>query len=323
MRMSMRALPALKIVSGLLLVGIVLFAGAGCEKSRGAEYEAPHGGLLVVLGEHRAHLEIVLDHEAGEVIVYVLGPEAETPLWINQPHLAMRIIPIKLNKEKHEELIYSVGEAMHVQLEPVPAAGEQHKGTWRFHKKRDVFEDLLKFEGIVEKIPLKKRTFKHITFYYPESMGFTPTYQVQAHPGEDEHDPRPPHGGTLVEVGDDFAYVELVLDHEQATLTAWVYGPRVEQPLVLNQPFIELEITPTKLRRDVPGDALYELHEPFMLELHPLIEAPKQETFEYAWRFGAELDALRYIEEFEGAIEAFTARGHTYNAIPFKYPHRK
>ena len=43
----------------------------------GHHHTAPHGGALVEIGDHFAHLECVLDPEEGRVTLYVLDGEAE------------------------------------------------------------------------------------------------------------------------------------------------------------------------------------------------------------------------------------------------------
>lgn len=46
----------------------------------------PHGGHVLELGmEHLAHLEVLHDEAAGTLTVYVLGPDARTPLAADAP----------------------------------------------------------------------------------------------------------------------------------------------------------------------------------------------------------------------------------------------
>jgi hypothetical protein len=52
-------------------------------------HEAPHGGMLVELGEHLAMLEFVLDAGAGTMTVYVLDGGAEQAVRIAQPSMTV------------------------------------------------------------------------------------------------------------------------------------------------------------------------------------------------------------------------------------------
>ena len=63
-------------------------AAAG-DTETGHVHEAPHGGMLVELGEHFAYLELVLDAEAGSLTVYVLDAEAEQAVRITQPTIGV------------------------------------------------------------------------------------------------------------------------------------------------------------------------------------------------------------------------------------------
>jgi hypothetical protein len=55
----------------------------------GHAHEAPHGGVLVEVGEHFAFLEVVLDADTGSVTAYVLDGEAEKALRIAQPAISL------------------------------------------------------------------------------------------------------------------------------------------------------------------------------------------------------------------------------------------
>jgi len=46
---------------------------------------APHGGELLDLGENEYHLEMIHDHDGGNVTVYVLGKDLKTPIPVEMP----------------------------------------------------------------------------------------------------------------------------------------------------------------------------------------------------------------------------------------------
>jgi hypothetical protein len=70
----------------LLLTGVLLAAAvlAGCSKSATTEtakknhgHVAPHGGVLVEIGDHQFNVEFVHDEETGKLSAYTLDAHAE------------------------------------------------------------------------------------------------------------------------------------------------------------------------------------------------------------------------------------------------------
>jgi hypothetical protein len=72
-----------------VLTGVCVLL-AGCSHEEGAKprerpvaadhERGPHGGHILEVGDHVAHLEIVHDEAAGRVTLYVLGDDAKTPM---------------------------------------------------------------------------------------------------------------------------------------------------------------------------------------------------------------------------------------------------
>lgn len=56
----------------------------GHSHDHGAE-KPPHGGELLEIGDGAYHLELMHDHTGGNVTVWVLGPDAKTPVEIEAP----------------------------------------------------------------------------------------------------------------------------------------------------------------------------------------------------------------------------------------------
>lgn len=54
-------------------------------------HTAPHGGVLVELGDHAANVELLLDAEAGTLTLYALGPHAEEPVRVAAPSVAVAV----------------------------------------------------------------------------------------------------------------------------------------------------------------------------------------------------------------------------------------
>jgi hypothetical protein len=58
------------------------------------------------------------------------------------------------------------------------------------------------------------------------------------------HEHHAPHDGTLVELGEEFAHLELVLNAQTGTLTVYVLDGEAEQSVRIAQPEIELTVHP-------------------------------------------------------------------------------
>jgi hypothetical protein len=57
----------------------------------GHVHHAPRGGLLVVLAEETAHVELLLDRGRGRLDAYLLGPHAHTPLKSRQQRIFIEL----------------------------------------------------------------------------------------------------------------------------------------------------------------------------------------------------------------------------------------
>ncbi len=80
------------------LLGLTIACGGGeaapavpppSADAGGHAHEAPHGGVLVELGDHFAFLEFVLDEEAGSLTVYVLDGAAEQAVRVSQETIGL------------------------------------------------------------------------------------------------------------------------------------------------------------------------------------------------------------------------------------------
>jgi hypothetical protein len=55
------------------------------------QHRAPHGGVLVELGGEAAHVELVLDPDAGSLTAYILDGEAEESVRLKQSSVTIAI----------------------------------------------------------------------------------------------------------------------------------------------------------------------------------------------------------------------------------------
>ena len=76
------------------LASVCLLLAAGCGQGGGSSggghaHTAPHGGLLVEVGDHAYNLEFVLDREAGKLTAYVLDGNAENFIRTDLPGIVL------------------------------------------------------------------------------------------------------------------------------------------------------------------------------------------------------------------------------------------
>lgn len=98
----------------VLILGSLLSACGNGDEEGGhssgqskAHSHGPHGGHLLEVGDHVAHLEVIHDEEAGKLTVYVLGPDEKTPFPLEQaPQLKLVTEqgPLVLDLEKVDQV---------------------------------------------------------------------------------------------------------------------------------------------------------------------------------------------------------------------------
>jgi hypothetical protein len=99
----------------------------GHDHDHGHAEKGPHGGGLIELGEEEYHAEIVVDHDAHAVSLFVLGKDAKTAEPIAAPE-------VKITPEGKTELV----------LKAVPQPGEPEGKASKFELvSDDVVHDLL------------------------------------------------------------------------------------------------------------------------------------------------------------------------------------
>ena len=113
------------------------------------------------------------------------------------------------------------------------------------------------------------------------------------HDHDHDHVHVAPHGGTLVELGDHIANIELVLDPATGILTGYMLDAHAENPLSIAQPEIEITIDAHKLDDAGKGTMIS-----VPLKLVAKTEGDKKEASE----FTAESDELKGVTEFHGSI---------------------
>ena len=120
------------------------------------------------------------------------------------------------------------------------------------------------------------------------------------------HEHHPPHKGTLVEFGEEFAHLELVLDPATGKLTAYALDGEAEKAVRLKQTEIVIEITGVK---DLPSITL-------KAQGSALSDEKPGDTSE----FNATSDKLKDVKNFDGVVKALTIRGKDFKDVKFNFP---
>ena len=169
------------------------------------------------------------------------------------------------------------------------------------------------------------------------SKSGTSSPKVQAKPeGKDDHEhdhghhhhhaEKGPHGGALVAIGQDDAHLELVLDAETGTLTAYVLDGHAEKAVAIKQKNLQLAIT-LEHGHDDQGhdehghDGEDEKKDELPESTFPLMLAAVSPGDDgAASEFSGQSDELKGAHEFEAALTSITVGQTPFKGVTFKYP---
>ncbi|GMV93307.1 MAG: hypothetical protein AMXMBFR82_30850 [Candidatus Hydrogenedentota bacterium] len=120
-------------------------------------HDAPHGGTLIALGDHVAHMELVVDAAAGSVTAYVLDGEAENAVRVSAPELEVVVQP-------------ESGDPFSVRLEAYAnvLTGETVGETSEFRGQSDKLKQLVRFRGSIPYLTVRGVEFRDIHFRFPD-----------------------------------------------------------------------------------------------------------------------------------------------------------
>jgi hypothetical protein len=148
----------------------LLCLAAGCAAPRGdgsrertaeghQEHPAPHGGVLVELGDEFAHLELVRDAAQGTLTVYVLDGEAEQPIRLKHTALRLRLVePPQL-----------AGAIFDASAEASVLTGETVGDSSQFVLKHEAFRTPTRVAGVVLDVEVRGSQFREAAFVLPGS----------------------------------------------------------------------------------------------------------------------------------------------------------
>lgn len=120
------------------------------------------------------------------------------------------------------------------------------------------------------------------------------------------HHHEPPHGGTAVDLGDEDAHLEFVLDAAAGKLTCFVLKPHMSGFQRITQESLELTAT-------IGGKAE-------TLTLKAVANAATGEKAGDTSQFEAQADWLKTAKNFDAELKSATVLGKTYTATKFNFP---
>lgn len=149
-----------------LLTLAALAAFAGCRKHDsshahnhethgGHAHAAPHGGVLVELGEHAYNVELVVQPDAGRLLAYLLSGHADQFVRSHMPSIELWI----MDGDQSRELV----------LQPManPITGEAVGNTSLFSAEAEWLKRGGAFTGVMKTISVGGARFEGIRFSVP------------------------------------------------------------------------------------------------------------------------------------------------------------
>ncbi len=122
------------------------------------------------------------------------------------------------------------------------------------------------------------------------------------------HEHHPPHQGTLIVLGEEFAHLELVVDPVKGSLSAYSLDGEAENAVPLVQESITINVAPKN------GAQAFDV-------VLKAVENPLTgEKIGSTSQFDGESVNLKGLDKFSGLIEQVTTKGEVFKGIVFEFP---
>jgi Flp pilus assembly protein TadD len=131
-----------------------------------------------------------------------------------------------------------------------------------------------------------------------------PSPSAEAAKKEAEHEHSAPHGGALIELGEEFAHVEIVLDAATGKLTAYALDGEAEKAVRIKQSEIEVAVENTAVTIKLAGVA----------------NALTGETADDTSEFSGQSERLKGATDFDGIIKTISIKGKEFKDVAFNFP---
>lgn len=130
-------------------------------------------------------------------------------------------------------------------------------------------------------------------------------------PAAHHHEHAPPHGGTLVELGEEFAHVEVVFDRAAGRLTVYLLDGEAEAPVRTRQAEIAVRLE----RLAVDGQPLSV--PPLAVTLEAVASPLTGDVVGDASQFEGAHEAIRGHARIRGVLERVEVRGQPFEQVAF------
>jgi len=132
---------------------------AAGEEAHAHHHDAPHGGTLVELGDHEAHLEFVVqeEHPNYKLVVYVLDGGAEKPVRLQTKRISL-LVTISGQEPRPIDL-YAVGNEL---------TGETVDESSQYEIEMSELKEVSEFKVTIPKISVRGIDYENIAFNFPQ-----------------------------------------------------------------------------------------------------------------------------------------------------------
>ena len=121
-----------------------------------------------------------------------------------------------------------------------------------------------------------------------------------------KHEHKAPHGGALVEFGEEFAHLEVVVDPGPGQVTGYVLDGEAEKPVRIEQRELAIEVKGKSAILKVTLKAV----------VNPLTGEKSGDTSQ----FEGQADGLRGLKEFDATVVKITVKGKEFSGVDFNFP---
>ena len=140
--------------------------------------KGPHGGTIIVVAGHHAHLELVLDQATGDLKAYVLNEEASKPSAFEQEELVVGFIPEDHHDEKGEHKDHKeekkADELSDIEEVKLKATATADGKSSEFAGQSDKLKGVKDFSGLLMSVKLEGKEYKEVKFDFPEGNEHLP-----------------------------------------------------------------------------------------------------------------------------------------------------
>ena len=152
----------IKLISWMILASLVALGQAGCggghdhSEAGPHHHDSPHGGAGVTLGDEEAHIEFLVDAEAGTVTAWFFKPHMERYLRIKAESF---VVLAKLPDGEARLTFAAVANA---------GTGETVGDTSQFVARADWLAGAGSFDAVLPEVSVRGTVYRSIAFNYPK-----------------------------------------------------------------------------------------------------------------------------------------------------------